>query len=831
MTCESCPLEGRKKVEGWGATDPLIAFVGEAPGREEVSEGRPFVGPSGRCLREFAQAVGVPLDRVYYTNAVLCCPPRMANPTATMIKACRERLLAELREVDPVVVVPMGNAALSSLLELRAITRQRGIYREAHGLRMIPMVHPAAVLRDPDYGIGMIEDLQYALAVAEGEDPVIPVPYDDYLLVDGPEKVKALIRRLRKINEPIAADIETTGLDWSKDQILSIALSWARGTAVAINWQTLWLNHRPEYRALRDELGKHELVFHNAQFDAAFLREAGVKVRLAGDTMLAHYAVDERQGNHGLKRLAISLYRAPVYDEDLMPFIREQREVAGRGPAARGSNLEDTKDGLEITREDWYNRAIRRKILEYNAADADYTYRLWEDLKREAIEDEVEHVHDRILIPAAEHFMELERRGMVVDREYLDQLGADWKDQLEELETEMRTRWPELGERKLNSPKAMAEFLYDELGLRPMTRDEYVDAERLREALAEVEDEGAQEYWRVHGRRGSDQLSARSTSVYMLYWLTEQHEFPRLLIDHRLLAKRIGSYYQGILNVMWLDRRIRPRYRLHGTRTGRLSSSSPNIHGIPREKAIKRMFVADPGFVLVAADYAQAEVRMAAHFARDATLTAAVQATDVHQAFARVLYDMTDEELAALPEDERGMYRRGAKNLTFGILYGRGPEGLAPQLGCSVEEATELQQRFFAQMPGFRRWVAEQHVTVREEGEVRSLYGRKRRFPIQGGAGMNTVLRQAVNTPIQSSVSDMTLIANLKILRDLGDRGRPWPHFHDGFIVQVREDAVDEALELTKHHMHDPGFQTDVHFAIEVAVGPSWGTVEEVYVG
>lgn len=177
------------------------------------------------------------------------------------------------------------------------------------------------------------------------------------------------------------------------------------------------------------------------------------------------------------------------------------------------------------------------------------------------------------------------------------------------------------------------------------------------------------------------------------------------------------------------------------------------------------------------------------------------------------------------------MRRRGAKNLTFGILYGRGDEGLAPQLGCSVEEAKKLRERFFAIMPGFRRWVTAQHALVRREGEVRSLYGRKRRFPVQGGSWMNGILRQAVNTPIQSSVSDMTLVANLKILRELGENALPWPHFHDGFIFQVREDMADEAVRLTAEMMHNPGFTSDVPFAVEIAVGETWGTMEGAYVG
>jgi DNA polymerase-1 len=138
-------------------------------------------------------------------------------------------------------------------------------------------------------------------------------------------------------------------------------------------------------------------------------------------------------------------------------------------------------------------------------------------------------------------------------------------------------------------------------------------------------------------------------------------------------------------------------------------------------------------------------------------------------------------------------------------------------------------------MPGVAEWIQRQHQLVLERREVKSLYGRVRRFPVLfDRAHVAAMQRQAVNMPIQSSVSDMTLLANLRILRRLRQEGvpvLPWPHFHDGFIIQVGEDHVDRGVAICVEEMHDTGFRTDVPFAIDVSVGPSWAETNEVYRG
>ena len=160
---------------------------------------------------------------------------------------------------------------------------------------------------------------------------------------------------------------------------------------------------------------------------------------------------------------------------------------------------------------------------------------------------------------------------------------------------------------------------------------------------------------------------------------------------------------------------------------------------------------------------------------------------------------------------------------------------MAPQIGVSEQEAEVYIEKFFTMMPDVRRWIAKQKEAVLRDHEVVSIYGKKRRFPfIADRQHRSEVLRQAVNMPVQSSVSDMTLLANIKILKILSDKGievRPWPHIHDGFLFQVDERYVDEAVGVTRDVLHDVEFPTEVHFAAEIEVGDRWGEMEVVYSG
>jgi DNA polymerase I-like protein with 3'-5' exonuclease and polymerase domains len=476
------------------------------------------------------------------------------------------------------------------------------------------------------------------------------------------------------------------------------------------------------------------------------------------------------------------------------------------------------------------------------------------DLPWEMEADGVTEVVDRLLLPAAKHFAELEARGMKVDVEYLTATGEGWKLEQDEITTDlydMTESWdrPETpsGRPWFSAPARLIPYLYDELGLRSMVttkKDGLLsqrDVQREIQEIIDIEEDGdefgeeAQDYWRTASSAVFSKMKPTSTTTYMLYWLGFQHPFPRAMVPWRKLDKKITTYYQGYLDIMRAGGRIHPRYRVHGARTGRISCTDPNIHGVARLKEIKRVFVADEGYELLYSDRSQAEIRMLAHVSGDDTLREACESSDIHFAIACDLFQMTPDQMRAVPAEKKEFMRRAAKTIAFGIIYGRMPNSLAPQLGCSVEEATVYRERFLARMNQARVWIDTQRRIGRQMREVESIYGRKRRFPfIIDSKHASEVERQAVNTPIQGAVSDMTLEDNLRIIAALKRREidvLPWPHVHDGFMVQVEKRRISEAVEIAKDILAHPTFETRVHFAVEMMTGPNWAELETVHKG
>ena len=806
--CEDCSLNTPPVRSRGCASQPDIMFVGEAPGAEEVARGEPFAGKAGRLLRETLQALGFNLSRVYYTNAVLCRPPGNRDPRAGEVRACHGRLMQEIAEVQPRVIVAMGNHSTTSLLGSgKGITRRRGQCRKVGDIWVVPTLHPAGVLRVPGTYIDFVDDLALAQTILQGEDPIIDPPYHNYRIVDTNLAFGTLMGTILEAGR-VAVDIETTSLDYRTGHILSIGLSSRRGSANVVDWQAV-LEHDPQNRRILGEvLQSVDCYFHNGKFDVKWLHRHGVRPRFTRDTMLMSYMLDERQGVHSLKSLATRRYGAPAYGEGIIP-----------------------EGGLRL--EDWHGD-LRETVLKYNGADADYTWRLSQDLWHEMVKQDLAEPFTRIVMPSSQHFTEFEETGMLVDVEYLEKIGDQWREETAAIEAEIR-QWPGAAGINLRSTKQVADYLFGTLGLKPMRgpEGEIIDQTTLREEIEGIDDPEAVDYWRGAGAV-SGKLKPRSTSTYMLHYLAQQHDFPRLLIKHRDISKRYSMYYEAIKKLVGPDGRVYPDYKLHGTRTGRLSTKAPNIHSIPRKKEIKKIFIADPGWTIIYGDYSQAEIRMLAHFAQDENLIRALGERDIHTSIMKELFHISDEDIGKMPEEERGFKRRAAKTVAFGIIYGKSARSLAPQLGVSVEEATLYKNRLLQIMPGVARWINDQHRLVGREQEVLSLYGRRRRFPLIPQGGLSEVQRQAVNTPIQSSVSDMNLLAHIRVVEELRKAGIPakiWPSIHDAFMVLVPDIHVPEATEIFIREMRAVDFNTDVPFAAEIAVGKSWGDLETVYEG
>ena len=794
----------------WGAQAPTIMFVGGVPSLEDLRSGRILTGTDGALLRKVMAGLDIDLSNAVGYTSVFMDRSQGAKPKIDAVRKVTADLINRLNRAAPKVVVALGETAVTALTgQSGAINKRRGFPYELGDLVVLPSRHPKDIITGPDGFPDLCTDLERALSIIKGEPHTEEPPYENYHIVDTPDKFWELITNLREnISLPLSVDLETTSLYPSQGNILSMGISWRRYEAHIIDCQ--WLNSvNPYYlEELKEVMADMECIFHNAQFDVLWLRSRNFNINLMFDTMLAHYTLDGRQDGHSLKRLAADRYHAPAYDDKI---------------DARGFTLEK-----------WEQPEFRRAVMMYNGADADYTLRLAYDLYKEMEVDGMVNIHDDILIPASIHFIRLRENGMLVDKKYHDALGEKWRIEIEDLEKQLK-KFPGAENMNLRSTKQVKEYLYDTLALKPMGGKKNAPCSTklvARETIG-IQDDEAQEFWRTS--QVQRDLKSSSTGTYMLYWLAQQHAFPRLLVRHRILSKLRGTYYEGYKELMDDQDRIRPEYKLHGTRTGRISSTRPNIHGMPRRKEIKRIFKANEGYIIVSADYSQAEIRMVAHLADDETLIAALDAQDIHREISKKMFNMTDAIVDALSAEEREIKRRAAKTIAFGLIYGRGAASIAPQLGVSMDEAKDYMAKFFKMMPKVATWLTKQKVKAKRDHEVVSLYGRKRRFPlIASKSHLAEVQRQAGNMPVQSSVSDMTLLANMRIIANLENRGIPcviMPHVHDGFYFQVPEQHEELAVRITKEEMHAVGFETKVAFKCEIQTGSNWGELKVVYEG
>jgi DNA polymerase-1 len=316
-----------------------------------------------------------------------------------------------------------------------------------------------------------------------------------------------------------------------------------------------------------------------------------------------------------------------------------------------------------------------------------------------------------------------------------------------------------------------------------------------------------------------------STDQDVLEKLAEQHPLPALVLEHRSLSKLKGTYVDALPQLVEKDGRIHTTFHQGGAATGRLSSSDPNLQNIPirteLSRRIRAAFVAAPGHCLVSADYSQIELRILAHYADDpALLESFRKREDVHAATAAETFGVPRE---AVTSD----MRRIAKVLNFGIAYGLSAFGLSQRLDMPAQEAQAIIDRYFGRYAAVKRWLEGTVAQARRDGEVRTLFGRKRALPEL--MSRNPALRQgsermAVNTPIQGTAADLIKIAMVRVDRALaagGGRARLLLQVHDELVVEAPEAEVPAVEKLLETEMAAAGALA-VPLEVEVGHGRSW---------
>jgi DNA polymerase-1 len=577
----------------------------------------------------------------------------------------------------------------------------------------------------------------------------------------------------------IAVDTETDSVDAVRARLVGISLATAPGKACYIPLEHVGdglLSETPAQlpKALVLEKLKPLLcdpsilkIGQNMKYDLIVLRRNGVDVTPYDDTMILSYDLDAGLGGHGMDDLA---------QRHLDHACIEFKTVCGTG-----------KNQIS------FDKVPLDRATEYAAEDADVTLRLWHRLKPRLPQEAATRVYELVDRPLGPVLAKMEMAGIRVDREELARLSALFASEIARLEGEVFEEAG--GPFTIGSPKQLGEVLFERMGLKG-------------------------------GRKGK--TGVYSTDVTELERLATEAPIARKVLDWRQVSKLKSTYTDALqAQINPATNRVHTCFSMAVAQTGRLSSTDPNLQNIPIRtelgRRIRDAFVAEPGKVILAADYSQIELRLAAHMADVPALKEAfANGDDIHALTAQEVFGEVNRDT-----------RARAKTINFSILYGISAWGLAGRLEVSRDEAQGMIDRYFARFPGINHYIAATLAEVREHGFVTTLFGRKThlpwiRSPKQGER--QSAERQAVNAPIQGTCADIIKRAMLRMNPALAAAGLPHVRMllqvHDELVFELPPEDVDAASVVIRDVMAsaaEPIVMLSVPLGIEIGTGKSWG--------
>jgi DNA polymerase-1 len=509
-------------------------------------------------------------------------------------------------------------------------------------------------------------------------------------------------------------------------------------------------------------------IGQNLKYDMAVLARHGVTISPYDDTMVMSFALDAGRQGHGMDELA----KLHLGHECI-----SYKTVTGTGKSQIGFAAVPLADATC-----------------YAAEDADVTLRLWHHLKLRMSPEKATRVYEMVDRPLVPVLAKMECTGIKVDKVVLARLSTEFAHQMEALEKEIH----ELAGQPftIGSPAQLGEILFGKMGFKG-------------------------------GKKGKS--GQYSTDVTVLEDLAGQGvEIARKVLDWRQLSKLKSTYTDSLQQqINPATGRVHTSYSLVGAQTGRLSSTDPNLQNIPIRtetgRQIRDAFIAEPGNVILAADYSQIELRLAAHMADVGPLREAFeQGEDIHARTAMELFGEVNR-------DTRGK----AKTINFSILYGISRWGLSKRLESSPEEAQAMIDTYFKRFPGISNYITETLAEVKERGHSTTLFGRKTWFPRINASNPNERQgseRAAINAPIQGTSADIIKRAMVRMGPALEEAGlinvKMLLQVHDELVFELPEGDVEAASEVIRSVMAgaaEPLVKLTVPLGVDIGTGASWG--------
>ena len=618
---------------------------------------------------------------------------------------------------------------------------------------------------------GMRERLHKVYGVMHGEDIETGIvdahEAIETAVISDEAALNALVEELNAA-DIIAFDTETTSIDQMTAELvgISLAVNGERGYYIplghkAVGGDSLFeapaatrtdqLSLGKVIDALRPPLEDSAIAkcAHNAVYDVMILARYGINVKpIAFDTMLAEWVSNPISKFMGLKGLV---------SQRLDIQMTEISELLGKG------KKQITMDRVDI-----------ETAAPYAAADAAMTWRLVHPLRNELGGTKREWLYQSLELPLIPIVSAMQARGVTLDVDFLRDMSERLRDQLLELETTIYELGG-IGKFNINSPKQLNTVFFGALEL---------PTDRLRKTK-----------------------QGYSTDAATLDILNDAHPIVAHIVDFRELSKLKSTYVDalpGLVNPA--TGRVHTSYNQAGSATGRFSSSSPNLQNIPIRtevgREVRRAFVAPPGYVLLAVDYSQIELRVMAHISQDETLIDAFhRGLDIHQATAATVNGIE-------PADVTYEQRNFAKGVNFGLMYGMGAFRLARDSDLSQKEAEQFIATYFERMPGVENYIRQTKEFVWKHGYTETLYGRRRDYPAIKSKGnrrsASAEERAAINMPIQGTAADIlkqSLIDLDARLKTSDVDAAMILQVHDELVLEAREDQLDAVKALVVETM------------------------------
>ena len=609
--------------------------------------------------------------------------------------------------------------------------------------------------------------------LSAGDDKAKSPPVDYQVILDQ----KALNRWIKRLQsaELISIDTETTSLDPMQARI--VGLSFTDRTCEAAY---LPLGH--DYAGAPDQLPLEETlaqlkplledptlpkVGQNLKYDRSVLLNHDIELRgIRFDTMLESYVLDSTGSRHDMDTLSLKYLG--------LNSIRYE-DVAGKGKK-------------QLT----FNQVPVETATPYAAEDADLVLRLHQTLypRLKQFEKQRE-LFENIEMPLLPVLSRIERTGVRVDSDMLARQSSELG---ERIDTLAQQAFDQAGaDFNIASPKQIQEILFEKLQLPVISKTP----------------------------KGQP-----STSENVLQELAEQHELPKLILEHRALSKLRSTYTDKLpLLVNPNTGRVHTSYHQASVATGRLSSTDPNLQNIPVRttdgRRIREAFVPESGSVLLAADYSQIELRIMAHLSGDDGLLAAfADNQDIHRATA-------SEVFSTALEDVDSDQRRSAKAINFGLIYGMSAFGLARQLGINRSEAQSYIELYFDRYPGVKAYMEQIRTQAREQQFVETIFGRKLYLPdisSSNHARRQGAERAAINAPMQGTAADLIKLAMLAIdswLTEQALETRMIMQVHDELVLEVPDSELKDVPETIASLMSGVA-QLRVPLRVDVGSGANW---------